>query len=146
MPADEKVTKPVGVVVVTHVNYGQSLIHAAEAIMGAQEGVAAVSVDMSQEVERILANIRLAVEDTDSGRGVLILTDMFGGTPTNLSLSLLGAGHLEVITGVNLPMLLKVLSGRTRKLEELSADAKTAGCQGIVVAGEVLRSRVRDKK
>jgi len=140
-----KVAKPIGVVVVTHVNYGQSLIHAAEAILGAQEGVAAVSVDISQEVEQILSNIRQAVEETDRGRGVIILTDMFGGTPTNLSLSLLGAGHLEVITGINLPMLLKVLSGRARKLEELSADAKTAGCQGIVVAGEVLRSRVREK-
>ncbi len=143
--ATKKNAKPVGVVVVTHVNYGQSLIHAAEAILGAQEGVAAVSVDISQEVEQILANIRQAVDDTDSGRGVLILTDMFGGTPTNLSLSLLGAGHLEVITGVNLPMLLKVLSGRERKLEELSVEAKAAGCQGIVVAGEVLRSRVKEK-
>ncbi len=145
MPPTETVSKPVGVVVVTHVNYGQSLIHAAEAILGAQEGVVAVSVDISQEVAQILVNIRQAVESTDRGRGVLILTDMFGGTPTNLSLSLLGAGHLEVITGVNLPMLLKVLSARARKLEELSADAKTAGCQGIVVAGEVLRSRVREK-
>ena len=145
MPPAKQDAKPIGVVVVTHVNYGQSLIHAAEAILGAQEGVAAVSVDISQEVDHILSNIRQAVEQTDRGRGVLILTDMFGGTPTNLSLSLLGAGHLEVITGINLPMLLKVLSSRTRKLEELSVDAKSAGCQGIVVAGEVLRSRVREK-
>ncbi len=138
--------KQVGIVLVTHGNYGQSLLDAAQVILGAQPGCAAVGVDISLEVGEILANIREAVQKSDLGGGVLILTDMFGGTPTNLSLSLLGTGRLEVMTGVNLPMLLKVMGSRTTSLGKLSQDAKTAGCQGIVVAGELLRSKVAETK
>ena len=86
-----------------------------------------------------------AVARNDQGKGVLILTDMFGGTPTNLSLSLLGTGKLEVLTGVNLPMLLKVLGSRHMPLGKLAGEAKESGCQGIVVAGELLRSRVKER-
>ena len=75
---------------------------------------------------------------------MLVLTDMFGGTPTNMSLSLLGSGRLEVLTGVNLPMLIKILGSRTTPLETLATEAKQAGCQGIVVAGEVLRKKVAE--
>jgi PTS system mannose-specific IIA component len=138
--------KKIGVVVVTHGNYGQSLLDAAMAILGSQDRASAVGIDMSTAVEEILGRIRAAVQAAEAGAGVLILTDMFGGTPTNLSLSLLGTGRLEVITGVNLPMLLKVLSGRERPLGALSAEARDAGCKGIVVAGEVLRSKIAARK
>jgi PTS system mannose-specific IIA component len=137
-----KTDKRVGVVIVTHSNYGEHLLDAAEVIMGKQENCDALGVDISLEVESILESIKKAVEKVDLGAGVLLLTDMFGGTPTNLSLSLLGTRQLEVITGVNLPMLLKVLGSRTEPLETLAAEAKAAGCQGIVVAGELLRSKV----
>ena len=90
----------------------------------------------------ILEELKTIVQDMDSCNGVLILTDMFGGTPTNLSLSFLGAKKLEVITGVNLPMLLKALSSRDLPLEKLAAEVKSAGRQGIVVAGEVLKRPV----
>ncbi len=136
--------KIVGVVLVTHIDYGEKLLKAAEDILGKQEACAAVSVDMSTEVEKSLGAIKKAVKATGKGGGVLIVTDMFGGTPTNLSLSLLGAGELEVITGVNLPMLLKILSSRGLPLDKLALEAKTAGCKGIVVAGELLRSKVAD--
>jgi PTS system mannose-specific IIA component len=145
MSTSEK-TKQVGIVLVTHGNYGQSLLDAAQTILGKQPGCAAVGVDISQEVGEILANIRDAVQKSDLGGGVLILTDMFGGTPTNLSLSLLGTGRLEVMTGVNLPMLLKVMGSRGISLGKLAQDAKTAGCQGIVVAGDLLRSKVAETK
>jgi len=138
--------KKIGVVVVTHGNYGQSLLDAAMAILGSQDRASAVGIDMSTAVEEILGRIRAAVQAAEAGAGGLILTDMFGGTPTNLSLSLLGTGRLEVITGVNLPMLLKVLSGRERPLGALSAEARDAGCKGIVVAGEVLRSKIAARK
>lgn len=139
-------TKQVGVVLVTHGNYGQSLLDAAQTILGHQPGCAAVGVDISLEVGEILAKIREATQKSDLGGGVLILTDMFGGTPTNLSLSLLGTGRLEVMTGVNLPMLLKVMGARSLSLGRLAQEAKTAGCQGIVVAGDILRSKVAEEK
>jgi PTS system mannose-specific IIA component len=142
--SDNKI--PLGVVIVTHADFGRWLLEAAEVILGKQENCEAMSVDIAQEVEKIVSDIKKAVERVDSGAGVLLLTDMFGGTPTNLSLSLLGSGKLEVITGVNLPMLLKVLSSRTSPLETLAVDAKDAGCQGIVVAGELLRSKVAEGK
>lgn len=144
--SEKEKSKLVGIVLVTHGNYGQSLLDAAQAILGQQPGCNAVGVDISLEVGEILGNIRAAIQKSDLGGGVLILTDMFGGTPTNLSLSLLGTGRLEVMTGVNLPMLLKVMSSRTLPMGRLAQEAKTAGCQGIVVAGDLLRSKVAEAK
>lgn len=140
----EKTTKTVGVVIVTHAEYGEHLLNAAEVILGEQEYCEAIGVGVDQEMDEILQNLREAVERVDAGAGVLMLTDMFGGTPTNLSLSLMGSGPLEVITGVNLPMLLKVLGTRSMKLKSLASEAASAGCQGIVVAGEILRRKVAE--
>ena len=130
-------TGPIGVVLVTHADFGAALLRAAEFILGPQENCRAVTVDVSQEVSATVAILTRAIKETDGGGGVLVLTDMFGGTPSNLSLSLLGAGTLEVLTGVNLPMLIKALGQRDQPLAKIAADAKTAGCQGIVLAGEV---------
>lgn len=135
-------SRNVGVLIVTHTDYGEYLLKAAEVILGPQEYCKTVGVDVSQDMDEILENLHKSVDRLDTGSGVVILTDMFGGTPTNLSLSLLGSRPLEVITGVNLPMLLKVLGSRSMKLKELAADASAAGCQGIVVAGEILRRKV----
>lgn len=132
----------VGVVLVTHANYGAHLLEAAEFILGPQQGCAFIGVDGTQEVEDTLKGLKKAVKEADTGGGVILLTDMFGGTPTNLSLSLLGKSKLEVVTGMNLPMLLKVLGSRQQPLDKLAKEAKNAGCQGIVVAGEILRSKV----
>lgn len=132
----------VGVVIVTHTDYGFRLLKAAEFIIGSQENCRAVSVDVTHEVAHTVETLTNAVAETDQGSGVIILTDMFGGTPTNISLSLLSSNRLEVVTGVNLPMLIKILSSRSKPLDQLAAEAKTAGIQGIVVAGEVLRKRV----
>lgn len=144
MNVESRKDAPVGVVVVTHTDYGSRLIAAAEFILGPQQCCQAVSVDLTKAVDESLAALKAAIKDTDQGGGVLVLTDMFGGTPTNMSLSLLGSGQLEVLTGVNLPMLIKILGSRTRPLQTLAVEAKQAGCQGIVVAGEVLRKKVAE--
>jgi len=132
----------IGVLIVTHFDFGENLLQTAETIVGKQEGCLAISVDNSKEIESMLADIQSGVDRVDYGDGVVILTDMFGGTPTNMSLSLLGSGKLEVITGANLPMLLKILNTREQPLESLAQEAKSAGRQGILVAGEVLRRKI----
>lgn len=142
-PAENE--KQLGIVLVTHTEYGAWLLKAAEMILGTQPGCMAVSVDVSQEVELTVKNLKQAVEKCDTGAGVMLLTDMFGGTPTNISLALLGSRMLEVVTGVNLPMLLKVLNSRRTPLAQLAQEAKEAGIKGIVVAGEILRSKVKEQ-
>ncbi len=138
-------TKPTpqmaGVLVVTHGEVGAALLDAAQMILGPQQGVAAVSVQVSKGVEDILVALKSGVSSLDTGLGVIVLTDLFGGTPTTLSLSLFKNGNLEVVAGVNLPMLLKVLQDRTLTLSELASKAKAAGQQGIVVPGEMLRKK-----
>ena len=131
----------VGIVVFTHADYGKALMDSAEGILGAQKAYEVLSVDSGVEVEALLAGLRAAVERLDTGSGVVIFTDMFGGTPSNLSISLLGSLKVEVITGVNLPMLLRAFSRRNESLMELAREVREAGIQGIVVAGEILRQK-----
>ncbi len=102
----------------------------------------AIGVDVSKPMQEIIDQLKKKVKEMDTGRGVVVLTDMFGGTPTNISLSLLNHGHIEVITGVNLPMLLKAMSTRNQELEDMAQEIKAAGKQGILVAGDVLKRQV----
>jgi mannose PTS system EIIA component len=135
-------TAAVGVVIVTHTDYGQKLLSAAEMILGPQRDARTVSVDVGVDTAETVKHLSASIKEVEQGNGVMILTDMFGGTPTNLSLSLMAQHRIEVVTGVNLPMLIKILSSRSKPLDQLAADAKTAGIQGIVVAGEILRKKV----
>lgn len=132
----------IGVVVVTHVDYGSALLRAAEFILGPLSDCSSIQVDASNPVDETFKRLTEAVERLDSGLGVLVLTDMFGGTPTNLSLALL-KNHtgIEVLTGVNLPMLLRVFGNRTLPLPELVLLADQAGREGIIAAGSVLRAK-----
>ena len=132
----------IGIVLVTHGELGKVLVETAATILGSPQDCPTVAIDVSRGMDEIIAEVKESVALSDQGDGVLVLTDMFGGTPTNISLSLLVAGTLEVVTGVNLPMLLKVLSEREYELHKLASEAKTAGKHGILVAGEVLRRRV----
>ncbi|EPR42203.1 PTS system fructose subfamily IIA component [Desulfovibrio sp. X2] len=140
--ADSATNKITGILLVTHADYGKALIDAAKFIVGDQPRLASIGVDASSDVGATVGAIKECIKELDGGNGVLILTDMFGGTPTNLSLSLLTAGKVEVITGVNLPMLIKVLQHRGQTPQEMAGLAKNAGVQGIVVAGEVLRKKI----
>ncbi|WP_045210718.1 PTS sugar transporter subunit IIA [Desulfonatronovibrio magnus] len=134
----------IGIIVVTHGDFGQSLLNAASMIMGDDDNCHFLGVDVTRPMNEIIEELKSRVAEMDQGQGVLILTDMFGGTPTNISLSLLNPGSIEVITGVNLPMLLKALGGRTKKIEDLAQEIKGAGKQGILVAGEVLKRKIPD--
>jgi PTS system mannose-specific IIA component len=157
MVSDEARKPQVGIIVVTHLDYGSALLKAAELIAGPVHDCTCIQVDSTVEVEETVHRLKEAVKRLNLGMGVLVLTDMFGGTPTNLSLSLMNAmtkegkhkdekkeppaQEVEVLTGVNLPMILRVLQNRQRPLAELAELALEAGCEGIIAAGKVLRSR-----
>lgn len=133
----------VGIIVVAHADYGSALLRMAEFILGPLSDCTSISVDAAFEVDETVQRLNDAAQRLDKGAGVIILTDMFGGTPTNLSLALLGRHRVEVVTGVNLPMALKVFASRDKSLEELADIAGESGRNGIVVAGRVLQSKAR---
>lgn len=138
---------PIGIIIVAHGSFGSTVLKAAESIMGPQDDCVSISVDVAHEVDDAVRRLTDAAERLDHGSGVIVLTDMFGGTPTNLALSLLGKYEAEVITGVNLPMLLKVIETRqTLTLAELATQADEAGKAGIVVTGKMLRTKGKSEK
>ncbi|MGQ9695081.1 MAG: PTS sugar transporter subunit IIA [Thermodesulfobacteriota bacterium] len=133
----------VGVILVTHPNLGDEFLRSAELICGKFINVAVVSIDTKKEVEELRREIATAIKSVDSGKGVLILTDMFGGTPSNMSLAFLEEGRVEVLTGLNLPMLIKIFNCREGKnLKELAFLAKEAGQRNINLASEILQKKV----
>lgn len=134
----------VGVIVVTHGQFGRYLLEAAQTILGPQEQCAHIAVEGTVDMAALLSDLKQTVKKMDSGDGVIILTDMFGGTPSNISLSLLQPGKVDVLTGANLPMLLRILGMRTQELSKLAQEAKNAAIQGIVVAGEVLSRKITE--
>ena len=122
--SEQQSSTQVGIIVVAHADYGSAMLRTAEFILGTLSDCTSISVDIAQEVPETVRRLDDAAQRLDKGAGVIILTDMFGGTPTNLALSLLGSHNVEVVTGVNLPMLLKVFTCREKPLAEL---AKLAG-------------------
>ena len=137
----------IGVLVITHGNLGSELIRAAELIKGHLERAVHITVDATTGVEDLKKEITTAVKKVDSGSGVLILTDLFGGTPSNISLSFLKTGKIEVVTGVNLPMLLKVSDLRGEKnLTEFASLIRDYGKKNIYLASEVLNREVGGQK
>ncbi len=132
----------IGVLVTTHGNLGSELIKAAELIRGSLKGIVHVSVDQKKGVEDLKKEISTAIKKLDQGQGVLILTDLFGGTPSNISLSFLKEGKVEVITGVNLPMLLKLPDIREgMQLQEFARLIKDYGVKNISLASEILSKK-----
>jgi PTS system mannose-specific IIA component len=132
----------VGVVVVAHYRLGEELLQALRLIVPEARGFAAVSVEPKQGIVEMRANILEAIERVEEGTGVLILTDMFGGTPSNIALSFLGERRVEVVTGVNLPMLIKLATSRKEQpLEELAPFIKGYGQRNISLASELLPDR-----
>ncbi|MBE9529156.1 MAG: PTS sugar transporter subunit IIA [Proteobacteria bacterium] len=134
-----------GAVIITHGNLADALCKTAESITGHAEGVKVVPVDKSDNTDEIRAVLATAVDDVDSGEGVIIFTDMFGGTPSNIALSLLNDGSVEVITGVNLPLLIKFFCNRSdSSLGELADMLKEYGRESIVLAGDILKEKSTD--
>jgi len=138
----------IGVVIVTHCHLAEELICAAQLVVGEElKQFQAVSVEPKDGSEEIREKILAAIRKVDRGQGVLILTDMYGGTPSNISLSFLEDKKIEVITGVNLPMLLKLATYHDNlDLEQLAAFITDYGQKNINLASEVLKKRVDRKK
>lgn len=128
-----------GLVLVTHAGLAGALKSAAEMIVGSIDRCASVEVSPGEHADEIMARVVSAVEAV-SADGAIIMTDLFGGTPSNMAMSFLKEGSIEVLTGVNLPILIEFCSKRGRmSLAELAAELQRAGREGIIVAGEFLK-------
>jgi PTS system mannose-specific IIA component len=129
----------IGLVIVTHGRLAQEFVYAMEHVVGPQAGVEAICIGPEDDMERRRQDILGACGQVDSGKGVILLTDMFGGTPSNLAISVMEQTRAEVIAGLNLPMLIKLASVRNRySLEDAVAAAQEAGRKYISVASYVL--------
>ena len=129
----------IGLVLVTHGRLAEEFVTAMEHVVGKQERIATICIGPDDDMEERRADIAKAIAAADDGKGVIVLTDLFGGTPSNLAISLMEAGKVEVIAGINLPMLIRLGGARTTmKVTEAVAAAREAGRKYITVASEVL--------
>ena len=132
----------IGVVIVTHYQIGAEFLHALRLIVPNAPEFVSVSIDPKQTVDEMRQSIQKALKRADRGSGVLVLTDMFGGTPSNMSLSFVEEAGVEVVTGLNLPMLIKLATlSEDKTLEELATFIKSYGQRNISVASEILPER-----
>lgn len=129
----------IGIVLVTHGRLAHEFVAATEHVVGPQENMRSISIGPDDDMEKRRADIVDAVKDVDTGDGVVVLTDMFGGTPSNLAISIMERGDIEVIAGVNLPMLIKLATVRVNSdLTESVSQAQDAGRKYINVASKLL--------
>ncbi|MFW5908776.1 MAG: PTS sugar transporter subunit IIA [Desulfosalsimonas sp.] len=136
----------VGIVIVTHGHLGETLIETATIIFGERpEEIASVSIDLSEDVNKLRSRIQKAINSVNNNEGVIILTDMFGGTPSNLSYSFLEEGSIEVISGVNLPVVIKAvnLRNRNKQLPEMVKIIEEYGKKSISLASDILKGNKR---
>jgi PTS system mannose-specific IIA component len=130
----------IGIVIVSHGNLGAEFLSVMEHVVGKQEQVAAVSVDADDNLEQKRAEILKKIKETDSGKGVILLTDMFGGTPSNLAISVTSDNNVEALAGINLPMLIKLASARkTETLQQAALSGQEAGRKYINAASALLQ-------
>ncbi len=130
----------IGLVLVTHGDLAKEFVKALEHVVGPQERVATICIGPEDDMEQRRQDILDAVRSVDDGTGVAILTDMFGGTPSNLAISVMNGGSIEVVAGMNLPLLVKLAKVRCeRALVEAVVEAKEAGRKYINVASQVLQ-------
>ncbi len=137
----------IGGVIISHGQLANELLAAAEMIVGQVAHVTAVSMGWHDDVDAARDEIERAISRVSKGSGVLLLTDMFGGTPTNIASMFLAEGEIEVVTGVNLPMVIKVVSQTDdESLVELARRVKEQGREGIYLAGELLQPGLPPRK
>jgi PTS system mannose-specific IIA component len=132
------VTTMIGIVLVTHGSLAREFLAALEHVMGPQTLVAAICIDPDDDMQKRRAEILENVRTCDTGEGVIVLTDMFGGTPSNLAISIMDRARVEVLAGVNLPMLVKLASVRTLAIAEAACIAQEAGRKYITAASSIL--------
>ena len=136
------IAKMIGLVLVTHGRLAEEFRKAVEHVVGPQQNFETVAIGADDDMEQRRRDIVDAVARVDTGSGVIILTDMFGGTPSNLAISVLEAGRVEVIAGMNLPMLIKLSSVRSSgNMAAALEEAQTAGRKYINVASQLLASK-----
>ena len=129
----------IGLVLVTHGRLAAEFVTAMEHVVGPQQAVEAICIGPDDDMEARRDDIANAVQRVDDGDGVILLTDLFGGTPSNLAISLMSAGRIEVIAGINLPMLISLEGARKMmKIKAAVAAARDAGRKYISVASEIL--------
>lgn len=129
----------IGLVLVTHGKLAEEFVAAMEHVVGQQERVEAICIGPDDDMEQRRADILAAVGRVDAGKGVILLTDMFGGTPSNLAISIMDKAKVEVVAGLNLPMLIKLASVRgTEDLDAAASAAQEAGAKYINVASKLL--------
>jgi len=129
----------IGLVLVTHGRLAEEFVRAMIHVVGPQERVAPIAIGPDDDMEERRADIAAAIKDVDVGNGVIVLTDLFGGTPSNLAISLMERGRIEVIAGMNLPMLIRLGSARkSMTVVAAVAAAREAGRKYISVAAEAL--------
>ena len=135
----------IGILVVTHAQLGEALIGAAEFIVSDRpEGLESVCIDLAQDVDKLRDKVAAGIKKVDKHDGIIILTDMFGGTPSNISYSFLEEGHIEVLSGVNLPVLIEAVVSREKLgLEELATKLEATGKKSITLASGVLKGNKR---
>jgi len=132
----------IGLVLVTHGDLAREFVKALEHVVGPQKQVAVICIGPEDDMERRRSDILEAVAQVSDGSGVVILTDMFGGTPSNLAISVMNGGSIEVIAGVNLPLLVKLAKVRGEKPMQVAViEAKEAGRKYINVASQVLQGQ-----
>ncbi len=136
----------IGGVIVSHGQVANELLAAAETIVGAQSHIVAVSIGWHDDVELAKSEISRAIEQVSEGIGVLLLTDMFGGTPTNISAMFIKENETEIVTGVNLPMVIK-LASQTKEmtLAEMAKEVEAQGKQSIYRTGALLEPQQKSK-
>ncbi len=131
--------RKIGGVIVSHGRVANELLAAAETVVGAQNRIAAVSIGWHDDVEVAKSEIARAISQVSEGVGVLLLTDMFGGTPTNISAMFIKENEAEIVTGVNLPMVIKLASqNKEMSLSEMAREVEMQGKQAIYRTGELL--------
>ena len=132
----------IGLVLVTHGNLAEEFKNALEHVVGQQEAVETICIGPDDDMDRRREDIVKAVKDADQGNGVIILTDMFGGTPSNLSISVMDTGEIDVIAGINLPMLIKLARVREdNDMQKSLQEAQDAGKKYINVASSLLSGK-----
>ena len=136
----------IGIVIVTHGTLGNSLIETTEFILGSRpDAMVSISINITEDVDKLRGKIAQGIKEVSRKKGILILTDMFGGTPSNLSYSFLEEGKVEVVSGVNLPMVIKALGIREKmELGKLAEYIEKFGKKSISMASGILKGNKRE--
>ena len=136
----------IGIVLVSHGQLATEMLRAAEIIVGKIENTVAVDIDPKTSMDEIHKAVEGAIRTVETEKGVLLMTDMFGGTPSNIGLSFLGTHRVEVLTGVNLPMMIKLPTARaTMPLAELARHLQEYGQKNITIPGDMLKKKAEKK-